>query len=202
MFPHTHEQNGSMECKHRHIVEMDLTLLAHPSAPLTYWAEAFQIVSYLINKLPTLVLHNHSPFRKLFNFCPTIPSYMSSDVNVGLTSSLTINKNWIIDPPNAFSSVIVPPIMATNVSIFLLAPLHLPACHLWWNLFSFLSPLIFPLEYAPLAHYSLSSSLGVEKKSGNQNQGNRFETGWSKLVIKVLGSAYYFWVLKYMIITE
>jgi hypothetical protein len=68
--PHTHEQNGSVERKHRHFVEMGLTLLAHASAPLIYWAEAFQAASYLINRLPTPVLQNSSPFQKLFNLRP------------------------------------------------------------------------------------------------------------------------------------
>ena len=31
--PHTHQQNGTVECKHRHIVETGLTLLAHASVP-------------------------------------------------------------------------------------------------------------------------------------------------------------------------
>ena len=68
--PHTHEQNGSVERKHRHIVEMGLTLLAHSSAPLHYWAEAFQTACYLINRLPTPVLNHESPFQKLFNLRP------------------------------------------------------------------------------------------------------------------------------------
>jgi hypothetical protein len=68
--PHTHQQNGSVERKHRHIVEMGLTLMAHCSAPLTYWAEAFQTACYLINRLPTPVLNNTSPFQKLFNLRP------------------------------------------------------------------------------------------------------------------------------------
>lgn len=34
--PHTSHQNGSVERKHRHIVEIGLTLLAHVSLPLTY----------------------------------------------------------------------------------------------------------------------------------------------------------------------
>jgi histone deacetylase 1/2 len=32
--PHTHQQNGATEHKHRHIVEMDLALLANASMPL------------------------------------------------------------------------------------------------------------------------------------------------------------------------
>jgi hypothetical protein len=69
-YPHTHQQNGYMERKHRHIVEIGLTLLAHCSAPLTYWAEAFQTTCYLINRLPTPILKNTSPLQKLFNLWP------------------------------------------------------------------------------------------------------------------------------------
>jgi hypothetical protein len=34
--PYTHQQNGSAECKHRHIVETGLALLAHASMPLKF----------------------------------------------------------------------------------------------------------------------------------------------------------------------
>jgi histone deacetylase 1/2 len=59
--PHTHQQNGSAESKHRHIVEVGLTLLAHASMPLKFWDEAFLTVVFLINHLPTKVLQNKTP---------------------------------------------------------------------------------------------------------------------------------------------
>ena len=65
--PHTHEQNGSIERKHRHITSMGLTLLAHASLPLSFWGEAFHTASHLINLLPTPVLQNMSPYQKLFH---------------------------------------------------------------------------------------------------------------------------------------
>jgi len=34
--PHAHQQNGSAERKHRHIVEVGLSLLAHASMPLKF----------------------------------------------------------------------------------------------------------------------------------------------------------------------
>jgi hypothetical protein len=49
---------------------MGLTLLAHCSVPLQYWAEAFLTACYLINRLPTPVLKNASPFQKLFSSQP------------------------------------------------------------------------------------------------------------------------------------
>lgn len=35
--PHTHEQNGKIERRHRHIVEIGLALLAHGSVPQMFW---------------------------------------------------------------------------------------------------------------------------------------------------------------------
>jgi histone deacetylase 1/2 len=39
--PHTSQQNGVVERKHRHLVETGLALLAHSSLPLRFWDEAF-----------------------------------------------------------------------------------------------------------------------------------------------------------------
>jgi histone deacetylase 1/2 len=53
---HTHEQNVSVEGRHRHIVEIDLSLLGQCSALLQFWNYAFESSIYLINRMPTLVL--------------------------------------------------------------------------------------------------------------------------------------------------
>ena len=68
--PHTHQQNGAIERKHRHIVETGLALLYHASVPLRFWDDAFQTAYYLINRLPTPILHHQSPFEKLFQAPP------------------------------------------------------------------------------------------------------------------------------------
>lgn len=51
--PHTHQQNGAVERKHRHLVETGLALLSHSSVPLVHWEDAFHTACYLINRLPT-----------------------------------------------------------------------------------------------------------------------------------------------------
>jgi hypothetical protein len=71
--PHTHQQNGSIERKHRHVVESGLALLSHAHTPLRFWDDAFQFACYLINRLPTSVLQFQSPYEKLFN---TSPDYL------------------------------------------------------------------------------------------------------------------------------
>lgn len=64
--PHTSAQNGRIERKHRHITEMGLTLLAQATMPLTFWLDAFSTAIYIINRLPTPVLNNLSPYKKAF----------------------------------------------------------------------------------------------------------------------------------------
>jgi len=68
--PHTHEQNGTVERRHRHIVETGLTLLGQCKAPFHFWNYAFDTSVYLINRMPTLVLDNRSPFDCLFQRSP------------------------------------------------------------------------------------------------------------------------------------
>lgn len=72
--PHTHHQNGSVERKHRHIVETGLTLLSHASIPLHFWDHAFLTATYLINRMPTTTLQGQSPYSKLYG---KLPDYKS-----------------------------------------------------------------------------------------------------------------------------
>jgi hypothetical protein len=69
--PYAHQQNGSAERKHCHIVEVGLSLLAHASMPLKYWDEAFLAATYLINHLPTKTLDFSSPLERLFKEKPS-----------------------------------------------------------------------------------------------------------------------------------
>lgn len=69
--PHSHAQNGSVERKHRHIVETGLTLLHHASLPIKFWDFAFLTAAYLINRLPSPLLHYKSPFQLLYHRSPT-----------------------------------------------------------------------------------------------------------------------------------
>lgn len=49
---------------------MSLTLLAHASMPVTFWAEAVHTTVYLIKHLPSPLLEFVSPYQKLFNKPP------------------------------------------------------------------------------------------------------------------------------------
>jgi transposase InsO family protein len=47
--PHTPQQNGVSERRHRHIVETGTTLLSHANLPSYFWSYAFAVATYLIN---------------------------------------------------------------------------------------------------------------------------------------------------------
>ncbi|KAL4302051.1 hypothetical protein GQ457_10G019450 [Hibiscus cannabinus] len=68
--PHTSEQNGKAERKHRHVVETGLSLLAQAALPLKYWNHAFTTVVFLINRTPTDVLKGLTPYEKLHGKVP------------------------------------------------------------------------------------------------------------------------------------
>ena len=68
--PHTHQQNGSAERKHHHIVETGLTLLAHASVPFRFWSDAFITACFLINHMPTRIIHMQTPLQRLLGETP------------------------------------------------------------------------------------------------------------------------------------
>jgi hypothetical protein len=59
-----------VERKYRHLIDTTLALLAASSLPKKFWDEACLTSCYLINRLPTLLLKNLSPFEKLFSQVP------------------------------------------------------------------------------------------------------------------------------------
>lgn len=64
--PHSSQQNGLAKRKHRHIVETGLAFLPHSSMPIRFWDEAFHTACFLINRMPSCVIHNQVPLNRLF----------------------------------------------------------------------------------------------------------------------------------------
>ena len=70
--PHTPQQNGVAERKHRHIVECALTMLSYSQLPPSYWSYAVSTAVHIINRLPTPILQNSTPWEVLFKYKPEI----------------------------------------------------------------------------------------------------------------------------------
>ena len=115
--PHTPEQNGVVERKHRHLVETGLTLLAQSHLPSSLWLEAFSTVIFLINRLP-IVDHQITPFQILFN---KPPDYFSGRLvaNVILGFDLTLQINFSLEALNVSSLVTIS--IRKDISVGILA---------------------------------------------------------------------------------
>ena len=61
----TPEQNGVVERKHQHILNVTRSLLFHSKLPANFWNFAVQHAVFLINCIPTPLLKNETPYEKL-----------------------------------------------------------------------------------------------------------------------------------------
>ena len=68
--PSTPQQNGVVERKNRHLLDVVRTLLLESSVPSCFWCEALSTAVHLINHLPSPTTNHVSPFSKLFDHSP------------------------------------------------------------------------------------------------------------------------------------
>ena len=58
---YTPQQNGVTERKNRHLVETTHILLLHHKVPQRFWGDAILVDCYLINRMPSSILHDQIP---------------------------------------------------------------------------------------------------------------------------------------------
>ncbi|RDY09226.1 hypothetical protein CR513_06435, partial [Mucuna pruriens] len=78
----TPQQNGVVERKNYHLLEVARVLLFQMSVPNVYWGEVVLTTAYLINRLLTRVLNDISPIKHMLSFFPNSPLILSLPTRV------------------------------------------------------------------------------------------------------------------------
>jgi transposase InsO family protein len=86
----TPQQNGIVERKYQHILSTCRAIMFQSAIPIVFWSYAISHSVYLINRLPSLKLHNISPYELLYG---KKPYFSSLKVFCCLMYAITLTRN-------------------------------------------------------------------------------------------------------------
>lgn len=88
--PHTPQQNGVVERKHKNLLKTSRALLFQSKLPIRFWGDCVLTTTFLINRFPSRILNNKTPNEVLFG---TPPIYSNLKTFGCLCFVLTMEKH-------------------------------------------------------------------------------------------------------------
>ena len=171
---HTPQQNGVVEHNNRHLVETTRTLLLHSNVPFRFWRDTVLTASYLINRMPSSILHDQISHSLLF---PDQPLYFLPSRVFGCTCFVHILTPGQDKLSGQSHEVPLLGIFQTSEGLSLLflwdsSLLSLRWCHLLWWLTILLHVWVSscfwsltPSHYLPTWCSAFSTTLGLSLPS-------------------------------------
>lgn len=141
--PGSPEQNGIIERKHRYIVETEITMLLHAKIPEKHQVHSFLLVVCLINRLPSNVHNIDLWYFRLHGEQPDYSSVKVFGFNAFFTCELFLGISLCQSHIHVY---LLATVLSTRVPLSLSSyqsGVHLKACGLLWNYFSFCRYLFF-----------------------------------------------------------
>jgi hypothetical protein len=74
--PYSHQQNGAIERRIQHIMDRMITVMNEYSCPRKYWNYAADYVMYMINRSPTILSSDKTPYELVYKEKPDISIFV------------------------------------------------------------------------------------------------------------------------------